>query len=569
MKMAKVALFCDESTARRKWSYGLNVFERYVGEILSDAGIPHEWIDRIDLMTDAGADIAIVVLEDDSKETADRLMQLAEQGTTVIAYGGLPKLASRLNCRQLPSSPVGYADVPGRQAGSPPLRALHISPWEQVLSQAEQAAQAAATHAGTVRYYTFNGEMTCAALQRYQVGNGSIERWAVNIPATIVAMQQGTGPVLADGLPAPDGSAKLDEFILKADDAVAMDWQLDRLQTETGQPYFAYPYADLWREALITHLLQAAASKRLTLPFFGKWPDGVQGVAMISHDSDGNQDVHAESTLQILQQCGVQSTWCMLEPGYSKPIYDKVREAGHELAFHYNSVVHERKEWSEESFDRQHRWFKEATGERGAVSNKNHYTRFEGWGELFAWCEKNGILSDQTRGSSKPGNVGFLFGTCMPYFPIAWADERNRMYDVVEISFLTQDMDLQAWADRSIIYPFLEQVKSVNGVAHFLFHQVHIHNKEEVRQAFIALVEAARKLGFTFWTGKRVNDWVRSCRKTSVKEIDYAGRVVLEGEAPEGLTVYVPIADAEPQDDDVVMQYGLKCRKVTYLVPQK
>ncbi|MDF2720459.1 MAG: glycoside hydrolase/deacetylase [Paenibacillus sp.] len=562
MKMAKVVLFCDALMARRKYSYGLNVFEKYVGEILSEAGIPHTWIDRLDALADAQADIAIVVLEDDMKDTADRLMQLAEQGMTVITYGGLPKLAASLGCRQLPAASVGYATVPGGQAGSVPLRTLHIAPWETIEPQAEQQAQTAAIPSGSVRYHTISGEASCAALQRFTVGSGSIERWAVNIPATIVAMQQGTSPVLTDGIPAPDGSAKLDEFILKADDRVALDWELDRTKTETGQSYFAHPYADLWREALIGHLLQAAASKRLTLPFRGRWPEGIQNVAMISHDSDGNKDEHAESTLRILAQCEVNSSWCMLEPGYSAPIYEKVRAAGHELAFHYNSVVHEKKEWSEESFDRQHQWFKDATGESAAVSNKNHYTRFEGWGELFAWCEKNGIASDQTRGSSKPGNVGFLFGTCMPYFPIAWSDEQNRMYDVVELGFLTQDMDLQAWADRSVITPFLEKVQSVNGVAHFLFHQVHIHNKEEVRQAFIALVDTARKLGFTFWTGKQINDWVRACRKANITGIDSAGQVVLEGQVPEGLVVYVPVAEGETHDGNVVTQYGITCRKV-------
>lgn len=559
MKMAKVVLFCDQKMAERKWSYGLNVFELYVGEVLSAAGIPYEWIGDKGQLSNVSADILIVVSEDDKKDTAELIQQLAERGMTVITYGGLPKLAALVNCRQLPHSPSGYADVSALRDGSPLLRALHIAPWEYIGSSEEQTVQAF----GELRYVHPDGEKSCSALQRFAVGKGSIERWSVNIPATIVNMQQGTGPVLADGVPALDGSAKLDEFILKGDDAIALDWDRDRLQTETGQFYFAYPYADLWRETLIAHLLQVAVKQQLTLPFIGNWPEGIESVATISHDSDGNQDVHADSTLQLLEKCNVKSTWCMLEPGYSKPIYEQVKAAGHELAFHYNAVVHENKEWSEATFDRQHRWFKDATGEPGAITNKNHYTRFEGWGELFGWCEKNGILLDQTRGTSKPGNVGFLFGTCMPYFPIAWANERNRMYDVVELSFLTQDMDLPGWADRSIIRPLLEQVKAVNGVAHFLFHQVHIHTKEEVRLSFAAMVDEARSRGFTFWTSQQINDWVRARRKVSLKAVDSAGKVKLAGEIPDGLVVYVPAADSDPQGD-VVMQYGLKCRKATY-----
>src|SRR5690606_23770950 len=109
-------------------------------------------------------------------------------------------------------------------------------------------------------------------------------------------------------------------------------------------------------------------------------------------------------------------------------------------------------------------WFKTTSGLAQIASNKNHLTRVEGWGELFRWCEANGIASDQTRGNSKRGNIGYLFGTCHPYFPIAWSDERNRFYDVLEISFLYGDF---LHVDTSIIPPFLEQAIRVEGIAHF------------------------------------------------------------------------------------------------------
>lgn len=559
MKMAVVAVLCDKRTAERRWAYGLNVFEKYIEEILSHEGIPYVCLGDLDQLDQTGANILIVALADDKKQTADTIKAFAEQGGLVISYGGLPKLAAQLDCTQCPPLSVGYARLPASLGDPRPLRGLQIAPWERTAG----ASPSDVIQSGAVHLRHPEGRELGAALQQFPIGQGWIERWSVNIPLTVVLMQQGTGPVLADGIPAPDGTARLDEDILKADDALALDWQLDREATETGQKYFAHPYADLWREACVTHLLRSSLKLGLTLPFIGKWPDGISRVATISHDSDGNQDVHAESTLKVLQQHDVRSTWCMLEPGYSTSIYDQVREAGHELAFHYNSVVHEGKEWSQASFDKQHEWFRQATGEPGAISLKNHYTRFEGWGELFAWCEQNGIQSDQTRGSSKPGNVGFLFGTCQPYLPIAWADERNRMYDVVEISFLTQDMDLNAWADSSVIGPFLEQVKRVDGgVAHFLFHQVHIHNWEQVRSAFAKLADSAKELGFVFWTAREINDWVRLRRRAGIAGVDESGQVALDGDVPDGLTVYVPVAEAASAD--TTDKFGIPCKKVVF-----
>jgi len=80
------------------------------------------------------------------------------------------------------------------------------------------------------------------------------------------------------------------------------------------------------------------------------------------------------------------------------------------------------------------------------------------------------VKCDQTRGPSKQGNTGFLFGTCQPYFPISWFNEHNRFYDVLEVGFLSQDLDIGTWADRSVVKPFLEQVYAFEGVAHILFH---------------------------------------------------------------------------------------------------
>ncbi|MFD0960965.1 hypothetical protein [Paenibacillus chungangensis] len=556
MRMASVGILLDKTAVERRHRYGLNVFESYIGEVLGHTGMPYEWIDGINDVVSMKPDVLIVACMDDNQAAAEVIWSYAEAGGIVISYGGLRPLASRLGCHEDREIQIGYA-LTADEADRLPLRCLNATPWKQANSGAYSVKPI-----GTVLKEGPNGSPSGAALLKFQVGQGFIERWSMNIPATIVRFQQGTGPVISDGIPARDGTGAVDEDILKADDRIALDWDYDRMRTETGAPYFAYPYADLWREKLLGHLLQCVASLDLTLPFIGYWPDGVSCVAMISHDSDLNIDDTAETTLKVLKECGIHSSWCMIEPGYSPSIYEKVISEGHELAFHFNALVEQQGQWDRAEFDRQYQWLKDATGLEHFTSNKNHYTRFEGWGELFEWCEQSGIGADQTRGPSKKGNIGFLFGTCHPYFPIAWFDEGNRPYNVLEISFLTQDLDHWNLADSSVIVPFLEQVRRVEGVAHFLFHQVHIHEQPAVAQALGKVVSEAVSRGFQFWTSKQVNDWERARRKARIAGVWLHGEVVVEGaEQLENAVVYVPVAAGSP-DMETEMRFGVPCRKI-------
>lgn len=363
--------------------------------------------------------------------------------------------------------------------------------------------------------------------------------------------------------------------------------------TATGLPYFAYPYADWWRERLAGQLVRLSADKGLSLPFVGYWPDGVGQVALISHDSDGNVDEHAVSTLDVLADLQIHSTWCMLEPGYSADIYDRVRREGHELAFHYNAVEADDGYWAEEEFHRQFDWLKQAVSPTPIVSNKNHLTRVEGWGDLFRWCEAAGIASDQTRGPSKKGNVGFIYGTCHPYFPAAWADERNRIYPVLEIGFLSPDIDHGKWSDSGVIAPLLHQVKQVGGVLHMIFHQVHIHSRERVRQALYEVVRQARALDYSFWTGRMIVEWTQQRRSLIIREVDRQGVPIVsdEGQTGEGQSVEGPLAMGQTAAEqsagqavvwvpvsaevrsrldpsvEITFHYGIACRK--YVTPNR
>ncbi|MER2008328.1 MAG: hypothetical protein ABS939_12840 [Psychrobacillus sp.] len=547
MRMAKVGILLDREETEKQWKKGENVFDRYLEEILDHVRLPYKKIDSIEELD--SFDLLIVACCPNTEAAQTKILDYVENGGTVISYGELHCLKERLGFSSHSIPAIGYAELSSFLNQSTSLRYLHADPWVYFGDQLE-IQQFGALLEG-------NGD----ALLQIKYGKGTIERWAVSIPQTIVGLQQGTAPITEDGVPAPDGSANLDEEILKADDGFMLDWDLDRTVTETGMPYFPHPYADLWREALIEHLVKCALDKNLTLPFIDYWPAGVEHVALISHDSDLNVDESAQITLDTLKEEGVQSTWCMIVPGYNPSIYNQIKADGHELALHYNALESDNGIWSESAFHAQLTWLQQTVGIEQVTSNKNHYTRFEGWGEFFAWCEKYGIQADQSRGPSKRGNIGFLFGTCQPYFPIAWADEKNRMYDVLEIGFLTQDLNHNTLADATVIDPFLEGVKRVNGVAHFLFHQIHIYQQPPVREAIIQLIRMARQQGFSFWTSKQINDWERARRQVKIIDVSEENGVVLnENSIDDKLVILMPVTE---EDAQTFKRFGLNCKVVS------
>lgn len=580
LKMARVGVLLDEQACYKRWALGLNVFERFVTELLMHAGVPHDTYHNTSEAVVAAPDILIVAVANSDRGTTDQLLAYAEQGGTLIAYGGLNALAVKLGYMRAGDVGKGYVSLPdGLYTADRPLRFLSAEPWIAQLGAAAAASPPAAAAPlpatpslpaaaplpaaiGELHRERPDGEPSGPALQRFAIGRGRLERWSVAALQTIVGLQQGSRPVLEDGVPAPDGTAAVNDGVLKADDVAEMDWKWDRCVTEAGEPYFAHPYADLWKEVLVSHLLQTALSLNLTLPFIDYWPNGVSQVALLSLDSDHTQDEEARTTLDLLQECGIPATWCMMAPWYSKAMYEQITQNGHELALHYNAVPVDQGTWSEEAFHDQAEAMKASAQLDRIISNKNHLTRIEGWGELFRWCEDNGIASEQSRGNSKKGSVGFLYGTAHPYFPIAWTDEHNRIYDVLQIGFHYGDF-LQC--DPSIIRSLLEQVVRVHGTAHFVFHQIHIHRKEPIRAFLREYVSTAKKMGFTFWTGERINEWQRARRSIRVTGLNEQGAtistVAVQLEKPEDVVVWIPCSPAEVQQVHTEHIFGVACRK--------
>lgn len=364
---------------------------------------------------------------------------------------------------------------------------------------------------------------------------------------SIVRIQQGW-PVYADGEPPADGSAPVDDGILKVDDGIALSYDLDR-ELPPGQepspdgyvatrparraaPIFAQPHADLWRELILHTLLDAAEERGVVLPWLHYWPAGLTAIAHLSHDSDQNKDDHAKTALDGFAEAEVAVTWCHCYPGgYSADTVAAIAAAGHEQALHYNAldeVDHAR--WGREHLIAQDAWGRELVG-RSFVSNKNHYLRWEAWTEFYGWCEERGIEIDQSRGPSKPGNIGFPFGSCHLSYPIADRHEANRRYDVLNFPLHTQD--LFVFGHESVRDVIVDRAIEQHGIAHFLFHGTNMTAFREVVDACVDLARSVRARGLPWWTSEQINRWERDRRRVRVStdRVDNGWRVTVRADA--------------------------------------
>src|SRR5690606_35015774 len=153
----------------------------------------------------ASLDILIAALAEENEETTSILVNFAMQGGTIISYGGLNNLAAAVGCEFAGNTEVGYARLSDYEKVEA-IRFLQARPWRM-----KNAGKGLVFETGSIHKDRPDGVLLGSALQKFTIGSGALERWSVDIPGTIVKLQQGTEPVLTDGAPAPDGTGPVNE----------------------------------------------------------------------------------------------------------------------------------------------------------------------------------------------------------------------------------------------------------------------------------------------------------------------------------------------------------------------
>lgn len=497
----------------------------YIREILNRAGVFFEELPAERLPSLARRGKAVVVLAGNLPLAAaerDALAEWVKRGGAVVGIGGTSGLDELFGVTAASPLADGWMKV---TAADHPVTAglrssLHVFGGYAVKSGTGNALAA------------LDGNRLAAgrAIQENRFGQGQAILLAPDLIFSIVHIQQGFS-VLQDGKPSADESAPVNDGVLKAEDGMVLDWQRDRVSPQPdGFPVFLEPVADELREIILRSIFHAAGQAGVALAMLWYWPRALKAVGHISHDTDGNIPPKAVALLEVMNRCKLKSTWCTIYPGgYPREFYSDLKDQGFEIALHYDAMTGKpESSWSKDNFMLQHRWLMNEAGLKHLTTNKNHYTRWEGRLQLFRWCEEAGIESDQTRGPSKKGTVGFPLGGSQPYYPLDDEAERPRLFNVLEVDLLTQD--LVVFCPPEYGHPLLDSALRHHGVAHFLFHPNHIL-KTGVAEALADLVDYGRAQGLEWWTNRQIVEW-ETLRRGVEARFDAPGRLTLRAARP-------------------------------------
>lgn len=371
-----------------------------------------------------------------------------------------------------------------------------------------------------------------SAIASKSIGNGKAVLIAVDLMKTFTLIRQGIS-VVRDGRPAPDGTGAINENILKTDDASVLDWERDRAAVAEGEvPFYLHPIVDEWRILLMRLLYRLTAEAGLPMGQLWYWPNGLPAIGHISHDTDRNIIAEAHVTLDRLAEANVKSTWCIIMPGYDEETNQRIVGEGHEVALHYNALGTEIPEasWNETHFRKQFDMLQEQFPDQRIVSNKNHYLRWEGDIQFLEWCERKGILMEQSKGGTKQGNKGFLAGTCHPFLSFDPATGHEAT-SVVSSPTLSWDPPYRLRCTEQEALALTDRSFDVYGVAHFLFHPYMVADPQApVGEMMVKLIQYGRSLGMEWWTGEQLLRWFEVRRQV---------RVTWEANSQEGQTCVV------------------------------
>lgn len=222
--------------------------------------------------------------------------------------------------------------------------------------------------------------------------------------------------VEVDGIGASDGSARLDDGVLRAEDGHVLDFDDDRVTVEGGlAPFFGEAHADIVREVWLRALFESVDNSDHSAAALWVWPNNANAVATLAVDVLEFEVDHVINLQRILTMFGCPAAWLVSMPGFAADVYRVLRAMEHEvgLLFHIDDA----NGWHEDRLKIQLTNLSRLASWPYMGTVRVEDGQWRGWTKFYDACETAGARVSLNKMGRQPGTSGFLFGTCHPFFP--------------------------------------------------------------------------------------------------------------------------------------------------------
>ncbi len=255
-----------------------------------------------------------------------------------------------------------------------------------------------------------------AIATRFRLGLGSVIYVGFHLGQTMAQMVMGRG-VEVDAIGAEDGTARLDDGVLRAEDGHNLDFETDREVTNGSSiPFFGEAHADILREIWLRAVFEAVDFTGYCVSMLWTWPNAAPAVAALTLDVHDFEVDRVISLQRMLQMFGCPATWLVSMPGFAADVYRALRAMEHEVGLLFH--IEDANGWQEERLRIQLTNLSRLASWPHMASVRVDDGQWKGYQQFYEACEASGARISLNKMGRQPGTSGFLFGTCHPFMPV-------------------------------------------------------------------------------------------------------------------------------------------------------
>ncbi|MBX7132013.1 MAG: hypothetical protein K1X67_04965 [Fimbriimonadaceae bacterium] len=395
---------------------GSDPHSAYYREVLEHSGIPFDLLDLKSGFDLSSVDVLVMAGEGELPASMrERLSSWMRLGGSIVCSASLWGLGDVLGLEanydgRHPSRDLVFPVKAGERAW--PDKAGPARFFGGFYARATDAQPIAQTSTGSI------------AASRRKVGKGVALAFTVHVGQTVALMCMGRS-VECDAVGPSDGSARLDDHRLRAEDGIALSFEKDRAQAGTSEhPLFITPHADIVREVWIRLILEAVETTGKRLAMYWPWPNNAEGGACISVDCEEFSPGNVMALHNVLAMAGANAAWLVAQPGYALDVYRSFRKWDHEIGLLFSAD--EDGHLNDEKLKIQHVAMSRAASIPVLSSIRLPDGGWVRYDRLYELADYTGSKVSLSKGGRQPGTSGFAFGTCQPFHPIRrdWSSMR-------------------------------------------------------------------------------------------------------------------------------------------------